>query len=171
MTRGSELGTGISRAQSSGTALKPTLRAATAGNSASRSSVSVKMQLTQSCGSRSLRFMISRRSHSVAPRIASASFWSTVVAPRRAWSRIAASSLTTQALHLGGGQPAVSAGLEPLELQRAERDPREFDPPVADGVPHAADLAFAALAQRDLEHARLRLHHLGGQRLTVVELD
>ena len=50
MTRGSEPGTGISRAHSSGTRSKPEARAATAGNSASRSSVSVKMQLTTSAG-------------------------------------------------------------------------------------------------------------------------
>ena len=45
MTFGTDPGTGTSRAQSSGTRSKPMLRAATAGNSASRSSVSVKMQL------------------------------------------------------------------------------------------------------------------------------
>jgi hypothetical protein len=60
------------------------LRAATAGNSASRSSVIVKMQLTTSDGTIALRRMISRISHSVAPRIAWGSFLSTVVAPRRA---------------------------------------------------------------------------------------
>jgi hypothetical protein len=46
ITRGSEPGTGTSRAHISGTRFKPMLRAATAGNSASRSSVTVKMQLT-----------------------------------------------------------------------------------------------------------------------------
>ena len=44
MTFGTDPGTGTSRAQSSGTRSKPMLRAATAGNSASRSSVRVKMQ-------------------------------------------------------------------------------------------------------------------------------
>src|SRR3954453_3777870 len=140
MTRGSEPGTGISQAQSSGTALKPMLRAATAGNSASRSSVSVKMQLTTSSGSRSLRFMISRRSHSVAPRMASGSLRSTVVAPRRACSRIAASCLT-QLLHLLDGEPAMGSGLQPAERQRAERDALEADHVVADRLAHPPDLA------------------------------
>jgi hypothetical protein len=90
MTIGSAPGTGTSRAQSSGTRSKPSLRAATAGNSASRSFVSVKMQLTTSGGPMSLRSMISRMSDSVAARMASASLRSTVVAPRRAKRRIGA---------------------------------------------------------------------------------
>src|SRR4051794_33922341 len=88
MTRGSEPGTGTSRAHISGTWPKPSWRAATAGNSASRSSVSVNRQLTTSSGTSSLRFMISRISHSVAPRMASAVLRSTVIAPRRAKSLI-----------------------------------------------------------------------------------
>src|SRR5918997_4440036 len=88
MTRGSAPGTGTSRAHSSGTAEKPMLRAATAGNSALRSSVSVKMQLTTSLGCRSLSLRISRSSPSVAPRTAWASLRSTDEAPRRAKSRI-----------------------------------------------------------------------------------
>src|SRR3954447_13318594 len=92
MTIGSDPGTGTSRAHSSGTRSKPSLRAATAGNSASRSFVSVKMQLTTSAGPNPLRCMISRISASVASRIASASLRSTVVAPRRANRRIGAGS-------------------------------------------------------------------------------
>ena len=84
MTRGSEPGTGISRAHSSGTRLRPIRRAATAGNSASRSWVRVKMQLTRASGSSRLRASISPISSSVACRIASASLASTVVAPRTA---------------------------------------------------------------------------------------
>ncbi len=48
MTSGSEPGTGISRALSSGTRSKPMWRAAVAGNAASRSSVTVKMHDTTS---------------------------------------------------------------------------------------------------------------------------
>src|SRR3954447_12714954 len=112
MTRSRELGTGISRAHRSGTWSKPRLRAATAGNSASRSSVRVKMQLTTSSGRSSLRFMISRMSHSVAPVMASASFRSTVVAPRRAWSLaigLAACQIALLASGCGGGGESVSA--------------------------------------------------------------
>src|SRR3954454_18536250 len=84
MTRGSEPGTGISRAHISGTWSKPSWRAATAGNWASRSWVSVNRQLTTSSGTSPLRSMISRMSVSVAPRMSSEALWSTVVAPRRA---------------------------------------------------------------------------------------
>src|SRR3954453_4740616 len=44
------------------------------------------MQLTTSAGRMAFRFMIWPMSHSIAPVMASASFRSTVVAPRRAWS-------------------------------------------------------------------------------------
>ena len=73
MTRGSEPGTGISRAHSSGTASKPIARAATAGNSASRSSVAVKRQLTHVFGRERVAAMISCISSVVAARIGSAS--------------------------------------------------------------------------------------------------
>src|SRR4051812_7343321 len=111
MTRGSESGTGISRAHSSGTWSKPRLRAATAGDSASRAAVSGKMQLTTSSGLRSFLFMISRMSHSVAPTMASASLRSTVEAPRRAWSRaIAVAACQIALLFLGcGGSDSVKA--------------------------------------------------------------
>src|SRR4051812_969478 len=109
MTRGSDPGTGISRAQSSGTLSKPSRRAATAGNSALRSSVRVKMQLTTVSGPMSLRFMISRMSHSVAPTIASASLRSTVVAPRRAWSRAIALACCQIAFAGCGGHDAAPA--------------------------------------------------------------
>ena len=65
MTRGSAPGRSISRAHSSGTASRPMRRAATAGNSASRSGVTVKMQLTIRSGPSALRSMISRISCSV----------------------------------------------------------------------------------------------------------
>src|SRR3954454_12620563 len=121
ITRGSAPGTGISRAHSSGTMSKPRRRAATAGNSASRSSVSVKMQLTTRSGARSLRFMISRMSHSVAPTIASASLRSTVVAPRRAWSRsIALGCCQIALLTLGcGGGPSGGPAPAPPRPARA----------------------------------------------------
>src|SRR5215218_1999818 len=92
MTRGSEPGTGTSRAHIRGTWAKPSCRAATAGNWASRSSVSVNRQLTTSSGLRPLRDMISRISVSVASRISSELLRSTVVAPLRAKSRIGAPS-------------------------------------------------------------------------------
>src|ERR671924_498957 len=55
ITFGSAPGTGISRAHSSGTLDSPISRAATAGNSASRSGVSVKMQLTRSSAPSAMR--------------------------------------------------------------------------------------------------------------------
>src|SRR5579872_259146 len=88
MMRGIEPGTGTSRAHRSGTRCRPSRRAATAGNSASRSAVSVKMQLTMSCECRPLRAISSRISSPVAVRIDSASLASTLLAPRSANSRI-----------------------------------------------------------------------------------
>src|SRR2546421_1821347 len=90
MTRGSEPGTATSRVHSSATPSSPSARAATAGNSASRSSVSVKMQLTISSARSSLRRISSRISSVVAARIASASLALTLLAPRSAKSRMAA---------------------------------------------------------------------------------
>jgi hypothetical protein len=55
MTCGMDPGTSTSLAHSSGTRSKPRRRAATAGNSASRSLVSVKMHETTALGSSALR--------------------------------------------------------------------------------------------------------------------
>src|SRR5919197_6741495 len=151
MTRGSEPGTGISRAHNSGTALSPIRRAATAGNSASRSAVSVKMQLTRSSAASELRASTSCISSSVAWRIASALLSSTVVAPRSAISRIERGiESTAQPLDLGGAEPAVLAWLEPTEAQRAEGDALELEDRMADRLAHAADLPLAALVDGQL---------------------
>src|SRR3954453_19526826 len=119
------------------------LRAATAGNSASRSLVSVKMQLTASSGRRALRSRISRISDSVAPRMASASLASTVVAPRRAYRRMGAhhASRCRQRACLPRRElPRLALG-QPAELQRPERDAPKGQHAVADGLAHALDLA------------------------------
>src|SRR5215218_3948431 len=87
ITRSIEPGTGISRQQSSGTASSPMLRAATAGNSASRSSVVVNRQLTSASDARSLRSSSSRISSDVAATIAPASLAPACTAPRTAKSR------------------------------------------------------------------------------------
>src|SRR3954452_2721328 len=111
MTRGSEPGTGISRAHISGTWSKPSWRAATAGNWASRSWVSVNRQLTTSSGTSPLRSMISRMSVSVAPRMSSEVLWSTVVAPRRAKRRMGRAIMP-------GGRPSL---VRPGTLRLARR--------------------------------------------------
>src|SRR3954454_5319940 len=173
MTRGSEPGTSTSRAHSSGTELKPILRAATAGNSASRSSVSVKMQLTASSGRSALRSRISSISDSVAPRMASASLASTVVAPRRANRRMGAhhASRRLQGPDLGGLEPPRLPLLEPPELERPEAHAPQRQHAVADGFAHPLDLAFAPLVDRQLEHAGTDLTHLRRSSLPLVELD
>src|SRR3954454_22796486 len=181
MTRGIEPGTGTSRAHSNGTPEKPMLRAATAGNSASRSSVSVKMQLTTSLGCRSLRLRISRSSHSVAPRIAWASLRSTDEAPRRAKSRITEATLAgqgrfaapgaPQGLDLGRLQAPVGALGEVVETQRTEAHALQRADAVADGLAHPLDLVVAALVDRQLEHAGLELADPGRRRAAVLEVD
>ena len=80
----------ISWAQSSGTALSPMRRAATAGNSASRSGSGSEDAAHHPLGDRSLRAMTSRISRSVASRTSSASLRSTEMAPRSANRRMAA---------------------------------------------------------------------------------
>src|SRR5436190_2931736 len=155
ITRGSEPGTSTSRAHSSGTELKPILRAATAGNSAFRSSVSVKMQLTASSGRSALRSRISSISDSVAPRIDSASLASTVVAPRRANRRMGAhhASRRLQGPDLRRLEPPRLPLLEPPELERTEPHAAQRDDTVADRLAHPADLALAPLADREPQHA------------------
>ena len=133
MTFGSAPGTGISRAHSNGTVDRPISRAAAAGNSASRSGVSVKMQLTRSSAPSLLRSRISRISVSVAARIASAVFSVTVVgASQRDQSHHGAhSTKRAQALDLRRAQRAVAAGSQRAEPQRPEGDALER----VDGMP------------------------------------
>ena len=99
---------------------KPMLRAATAGNSASRSSVSVKMQLTTSLGRELVALEHLAHQLLVAPRIASASLASTVVAPRRANSRIGGGSCQrrerAQALDLRRAQPPCAPSAQRAQL-------------------------------------------------------
>ena len=96
-------GTPISCAHISGTRLSPMRRAATAGNSASRSGVSVNRQETRSPVSSPLRPSSSCISASVASRMASASLAATVLAPRSAMSRTAQESSGVRA----GAGPAA----------------------------------------------------------------
>src|SRR3954470_10714052 len=157
MTFGSAPGTGISRAHRSGTLESPISRAATAGNWASRSGVSVKMQLTRSSAVSWLRARISRISSSVAARIASALFSVTELAPRIAISRIRGRDSinwargVAQALHLVLAQPPVLTRFEAPQAERAEGDPLELADGMADRLAHAADLALAALVHDQLE--------------------
>src|SRR4051812_11415709 len=135
------------------------LRAGTAGNSASRSSVSVNMQLTRSSASRWLRARTSRISSSVAARMASESFAPTVAAPRSAIRPMGAAFNQSargapQRVRFRLRQPPVLAGLQPAQPQRPERDALELDHPMPDGLAHPADLALAALVDRDLQAVR-----------------
>src|SRR4051794_8078245 len=180
MTRGSAPGTSISRAHRSGTADRPMLRAATAGNSASRSSVQVKMQLTMCSASSAFRSMTSRTSSSVADRIASESLASTVVAPRSARScigrglcqptngstedpespggpsvplfRAAWLCRLSKSLDLPFRQAPALPRLQAAQAERAECHAFERHHPVPHRLEHPPDLALLALPDRDLEH-------------------
>jgi hypothetical protein len=74
-------GTGISRAHISATSVQPNWRAARAGNSASRSSVTVKITLATSSAHSSLRVTSNCSSSVVAESISARVLHSTVVAP------------------------------------------------------------------------------------------
>src|SRR3954469_5181160 len=172
MTFGSAPRTGISRAHSSGTLLSPISRAATAGNSASRSGVSVKMQLTRSSMASPLRPRISRISVSVAARIASAVFSVTVLAPRSATTRMGRDSTkSVEVLDLCRGQLAVIADRQAAELERAESHPFQGFHRVPDRLEHALDLALAALMNRQLDVVGADLADLRGGGQPVLELD
>src|ERR1044071_1311949 len=153
MTRGSAPGTGISREHSSGTRLSPMRRAATAGNSASRSGVSVKMQLTIESPSRRLRSSSSCMSSSVAWRIGSDSLASTVVAPRRAIKRICGTLAAgaPQFLDLRRREPPVLALLELPQPQWPEAHALERDHRMPDRLEHSPHLALAPLVDGDLD--------------------
>ena len=177
MTRGSEPGTAISRAHSSGTRSSPSRRAATAGNSASRSSVTVKMQLTIASAASSLRSITSRISSSVAARIAGA-----VVAVHRDGA-----SQGEQPHGRGFCQGGVAAeARRPLDLGRraggarrapgrparaARTGPARGAHRMADGLAHALDLAVAPLVDRQLEQPGLDAADARGRREPVLELD
>src|SRR5579871_4709628 len=83
-TRGIAPGTPISPAHNSGTSWKPSLRAASAGNSAVRSLVAVKITLMTSSVLRSLRVITSVTSSAVPARISARSSAPTWIAPRTA---------------------------------------------------------------------------------------
>src|SRR5215210_3860172 len=160
ITRGSAPGTSISRAQSNGTSLRPSSRAATAGNSASRSEVQVKMQLTRSSWRSELRSSTARMSSSVAARMSSDAFRSTVVAPLSALSLMAAivsgAALApglSQPLDLDRLQPPRLALLERAQPQRPERHPFERRHTVPDGLDHPAHLALLPFPDGDLHEA------------------
>src|SRR5579875_2776294 len=186
ITRGIDCGTGISCAHSSGTRSKPRARAATAGNSALRSRVAVKMQLTTFSGVSALRCMISRIRSPVAARMSSASFRSTLVAPRRANSRMARDSFRArlagahrprrgcpQALELCLAQAPVRSRREPVEGERAEANALEREHGMADRLAHPAHLAVPALADRQLDDVRAGgayAAHARGRRQPVPQL-
>ena len=145
-------GTSISRAQSSGTRSKPMRRAASAGNSALRSFVAVKMQLTN-CSDLEL-VALHQLAHQllVAARIASALLRSTLVAPRSANSRMRGDCVRAPrraAAHLGVAQAPVRARARARRARagrsatRCEREHR-----VPDRLAHPPHLALAALADR-----------------------
>ena len=176
MTRGSEPGTSISRVQISGTRSKPRRRAASAGNSALRSSVVVKMQLTNWSIASSLRSISAAISSSVAERMAAALFSGTLVAPRSAYSL----SLTVPAyLRAASRSAATSASLSTraapgssrAELERAEAHARQLAHAMADRLAHAPHLALSPLAELELDHVPGQQAHARGRGSPVVELD
>src|SRR3954454_8939226 len=172
MTCGSAPGTGISRAHRSGTDERPISRAATAGNWASRSGVSVKMQLTRSSAPRALRESSVRISSSVADRIASAGFSVTVLAPRSATSRMSPDSTKfAELLDLRRGQRAMAAELQRAQTQRPEGHALERTDGMADGLEHALDLALAAFADRQLDVVGADPPHQCRCGDAVLELD
>src|SRR5215216_4458546 len=75
-----------------------------------------------------------------------------------------------QPLHLRLREAAALPRLESAEAQRTERHTLELDHPVPHCLEHPADLALAALADRDLDHAGGRLAHLRRKRASVLEL-
>src|SRR5918999_3673849 len=120
----------------------PNSSAALAGKAASRSRVTVNSALTMSSGCSPFASIIARNSSSVAARISSGSFRSTVVAPRMPWRRTDAVMrpnvaalirlmLVTDDRYIRGRdvvQLALAAergGITSLQVRLKERDDRE----------------------------------------------
>src|SRR6185295_14745162 len=164
ITRGIAPGTSISRAQISGTVSRPSRRAATAGNSASRSPVVVKRQLTIASARSSLRSSSSRINSSVAPTIASASLASACTAPRTAKRRSSLIAMTSrfrifpEPADLNLLEPPRAPRRQRSQLDRAEADAAQRHHLVVDRLGHAAHLAVAPLAQDEAPHPRRRRH-------------
>src|SRR5215203_811894 len=136
----------------SGTRLSPMRRAATAGNSALRSGVSVKRQLTRSPVSSPLRPIISCISASVASRIESGSLAATVFAPRKAIRRMGAATVTSPGSVTSpkasarnerlAWQAKLLSMFEDLETLRRRRSSK--------WVEHPADVLPAFVAEMDV---------------------
>src|SRR5215470_8836796 len=157
-TRGMAPGTAISAAQISGTAWKPILRAASAGNSAVRSGVTVNSTLITSSVVRSLRLMTAVTSSAVPSRMASRSTASSWMAPRiaRTGNVLSSSRVRTSRLQADGGvqvadfrRRKVSGGARPqvAELDRSNGDTDQAADRMADFGEHPADDVLAALVQ------------------------
>src|SRR5215212_7726002 len=166
-------GTSSSRVQSSGTWSSPSLRAATAGNSALRSSVAVNRQLTMRSGSRSLRLISSRIRSSVAATIAVTSFDPTVTAPRTAQSRCSSliRSILPEPVDLGRAQPPGPTLGELPQRQGPEPHPPQLLDAVADRLDHPPDLAVAPLVDGDLDHPGRGRSHTPRRGGPVVQVD
>src|SRR6185295_1169289 len=177
ITRGIAPGTSISRAQISGTVSRPSRRAATAGNSASRSPVVVKRQLTIASARSSLRSSSSRINSSVAPTIASASLASACTAPRTAKRRSSLIAMTSrfrifpEPADLNLLEPPRAPRRQRSQLDRAEADAAQRHHLVVDRLGHAAHLAVAPLAQDDLDLALAEAPHPRRRRHPVLQLE
>src|SRR5579875_18826 len=185
-TRAMAPGTAISVAQISGTSWKPILRAASAGNSAVRSGVTVNSTLITSSVVRSLRLITAVTSSAVPSRIASRSSASTWIAPRIArtatcqllplrCSRLPAShvlrtwraSYAPYASQADGGvqvadfprrEVACRARPQVAQLDRPHRGTNQAAHRMPDLGEHPPDDVLAALMEGDLhERARPRL--------------
>ncbi len=145
------------------------------GNSASRSSVTVKMQLTTCSGASRCCAAIACISSLVASRISAASLRSTLVAPRRANSRMGGDCVrasrarrrSTSSSRRRRCAPAASApsvsGPKRTRTSDSDRMP--------DGLAHPAHLAVASLVDRQLDLLGCQAAHARGRRGAVLELD
>src|SRR3569833_477848 len=159
ITRGSACVTPNSVVHSSGTSWKPSLRAASAGNSAVRSGVAVKMTLITSSVVMALRVITSVTSSAVPARIWSRASASTWIAPRTASTATepprgrGASELDgrVQLAELLGGERPDRTRLEPAELERPELGAGELLHRETDLGEQPAHDVLAALVQGHLD--------------------
>src|SRR5690606_26883976 len=181
----------------SGTSWKPSLRAASAGNSAVRSGVAVNSTLITSSVVSSLRSMTWVTSSVVPAMIESRSLASTWIAPRIARTMRFAPSLAGEPVRRRARAPASwvrlqlhrrvqfadltqrqrpdRARLGAAQLHRAELDAGQVDHPVADLLQHAPHDVLAALVQHHLDQRLLAvlLHdpEVVGPGDAVLQLD
>src|SRR5438270_14072021 len=177
MQRSKRPGTPISVKFNNGTSVHPMRRAAAAGNSETRSGVTVKSADATSSGTKPLRSTISRSRRSVASRTSAGSSRATVVAPRiprtlmavrsgfraraafrRRRSGVGVRDDAPQRRELAFRRGAHRAGGELPERDRSEAQANQRDDRMLHDLEHPAPLPVSPFGPRDFHQRHVAAH-------------